>query len=199
MIYKYKDTKFVVVTGGGTTARKYINAYKKFKKDFDKQSSAGIAITRFHAFFMMHFFGKPANETHPTSLRKVETLLSKNHVVFCGALRKTKTPQTTDATSASIAAYLKCPFINLTNIKGIYTSNPLKNKNAKFIKNISWQDFNKMAEKIKFSAGQHFVLDQRGSQIIYKNRIPTYIVGSLKDIEKIIEEKDTFEGSLIYG
>ncbi len=199
MINKYKNTKFVVVTGGGTTARKYINAYKKLHKNFDEQSNTGIAITRFHAFFMMNFFGKEANETHPYSLKKVENLLNKNHIVFCGALRKTKRPQTTDATAASIATHIKCPFINLTNVKGIYTDNPKTNKNAKFIKNISWENFNNIAKKIKFTSGQHFVLDQRGSEIIYKNKIPTYIVDNLEDINKIISEKTNYKGSLIYG
>jgi uridylate kinase len=199
LIDKYADTKFVVVTGGGTTARKYINAYKTLHKGFTKQSSAGIAITRFHAFFMMNFFGREANDKLPYSMKKVESLLKKNHVVFCGALRQTKIPQTTDATAARIASYLKCPFINLTNVKGIFSENPKINKNAKFIKNISWKDFNKIAKKIKFSAGQHFVLDQRGSEIIYNHKIPTYIVGSLNDISKIIEEKKKYAGSYIYG
>ncbi len=198
-IQKYPNTKFVVVTGGGTTARKYINASRKLNGDIDKQSKAGIAITRFHANFMMDYFGKEANEDHPFSLKRVENLLQKNHIVFCGALRHTTIPQTTDATAAAIASYLKCPFVNLTNIKGVYTDNPKENKNAKFIKNISWEDFNNIAKKIKFSAGQHFVLDQKGASIIYKKKVPTYIVGCLSDIEKIVQEKKNYLGSLISG
>ncbi len=199
LISKHKNTKFVVVTGGGTTARKYIDAYKKMHKSTYRQSRLGIAITRFHAFFMMDYFGKPANEVHPHSLHKIKNLLNKNHVVFCGALRHSIKPQTSDATSAQIASYLKCPFINVTNIKGIYTDNPKTNPKAKFIKQISWEDFNEMAKKIKFSAGQHFVLDQRASQIISKNKTPTYIVKSLTDISKIVLEKKNISGSLISG
>lgn len=199
LILENKKTKFVVVTGGGTTARKYINASKKLNKNLKIQSQMGISITRLHAYFMMYLFGKPANETHPFTLRKVKNLLNKNKVVFCGALRYTTKPQTTDATAAQIASYLNCPFINLTNIKGIYNKNPLKYKSAKFIKNISWIDFKKLANKIKFSAGQHFVLDQKASEIILKNKVPTYIVGDLLDIKKIINQKQDYKGSLIYG
>ncbi|MDD2444752.1 MAG: UMP kinase [Candidatus Nanoarchaeia archaeon] len=199
LILENKKTKFIVVTGGGTTARKYINASKNLKKDLKIQSQMGISITRLHAYFMMYLFGKPANETHPFSLKQVKNLLNKNQVVFCGALRYTTQPQTTDATAAQIASYLKCPFINLTNVDGIYNKNPKTNKDAKFIKQISWNDFNKIASKIKFSAGQHFVLDQKASNIILSRKIPTYIVGNLNDIKKIITEKNNFKGSLIQG
>ncbi len=199
IITKHKETKFVVVTGGGTTARKYINAYKKMHKNFYKQSKIGIAVTRFHALFMMEYFGKSANSVHPTTLKKVKNLLRKNHVVFTGPLHLTKRKQTTDANSAQIASYLKCPFINITNIKGIYTDDPKKNPKAKFIKQMSWEGFNKIAKKIKFSAGQHFVLDQRASQIINTHKITTYITKSLTDLDKIILEKKDISGSIIEG
>ena len=56
-----------------------------------------------------------------------------------------------------------------------------------------------MANKIKFSAGQNFVLDQKASKIILSRKIPTYIVGNLDDIKQIINEKSDFKGSLIQG
>ncbi len=199
LILRNKKTKFVVVTGGGTTARKYINASKSLNKSLKIQSQMGISVTRLHAYFMMYLFGKPANDRHPFTLKQVKDLLNKNKVVFCGALRYTTQPQTTDATAAQIASYLKCPFINLTNIDGIYDKNPKTNKDAKFIKEISWDDFYKMANKIKFSAGQNFVLDQKASKIILSRKIPTYIVGNLDDIKQIINEKSDFKGSLIQG
>ena len=50
--------KFVVVTGGGSVARKYIKAMQKFHKNTKKQSSLGIAVTRLNALLMTNFFGK---------------------------------------------------------------------------------------------------------------------------------------------
>jgi uridylate kinase len=200
IVKKHPSQKFVVVTGGGATARKYIKAIKYFGKKTDEQSIEGIAITRLHASFLARIFGKRANspDSLPKNLQAVERLLEKNQVVFCGALRYKK-DNTSDGTSADLAAHLNCPFINITDIRGLYTDNPKTNKNAKFISKISWKDFDARASKIKFSAGQHFVLDQQAAKKILSKKIPTYIVGSLSDVDKILSNKKGFRGTLISG
>tara|TARA_Y100000310_G_scaffold339655_1_gene432979 strand:+ start:6677 stop:7369 length:693 start_codon:yes stop_codon:yes gene_type:complete len=200
LVEKHKSQKFVVVTGGGSTARKYISALRKLGKKTKAQSQAGIAVTRFHASFLSRIFGKKANNPKniPKNMEKVKSLLAKNQIVFCGALRWDKN-KTSDGTAADLAGLLKCEFINLTNIKGLYNSNPKTNKKAKFIKKISWKKFKAMTNKIKFKAGQHFVLDQDAAETILKKKIPTYIVGSLDDVDKIISGKKNFEGTLISG
>jgi uridylate kinase len=196
IITKNKDhNKFVIVCGGGSVARKYIEALRANGSSVFLQSMAGISITRVNARFMSYFFGKDAAEGIPHDLKHVFNLLKRNDIVFCGALRY-KPNNTSDGTAASLAAYFKAPFINITNVRGLFTDNPKTNKNARFIKETSWKDFNDRAKKIKFKAGQHFVLDQNAANIIMKNKIPTYIIGSLSDLQNIINEKD-FEGSII--
>jgi|SRR3989338_2815696 len=197
LIESHPNQKFVIVTGGGITARKYILALRKLGKSTKKQSMAGIQITRFHARFMAKFFGRKANEDIPLNKKKVKNLLLKNQVVFCGAL-KYQDHNTSDGTAAEIASYLNCPFINLTNIRGLYNENPKKDKKAKFISKITWKKFNLIASKIKYKAGQHFVLDQGASKIIMDNKVPTYIVGSLKDIDNILKGKK-IRGTKIFG
>lgn len=192
-----KKDKFIVVTGGGSTARKYIKALKKLKKSIKTQSKEGIAITRMHARFISKILGKKSNLTLPQTYKKIGNLLLKNKVVVCGALRYEK-KNTSDGTAAGIAAHFKTPFINITNISGVYTSDPTKNKSAKFIKNISWEKFNKQASKIKYSAGQHFVLDQSASKIILQKKIPTYILNDLNSLPQIFKGK-SFSGTLIRG
>jgi len=197
LVEKNPSKRFVVVTGGGSTARKYISALKKLGKRTKAQSKAGIAITRMHASLLSKVFGKKANEDLPENMKRVKNLLRKNQIVFCGALRY-KDKNTSDGTAADLAAYLKCSFINLTNVKGLYTSNPKENKKAKFIKKMSWKNFYKKASKIKYEAGQHFVLDQQAAKTILKSKVPTYITGSLQDVKNIINGK-AFRGSLIFG
>lgn len=197
LILTNKNHKFVVVTGGGSTARKYIKSIRELGKGAQNQSEIGIAITRFHAQFLMKLFGKPANEDLPFNMKKIKNLLAKNQVVFCGALKKRK-KQTSDTTAAKIAANLKCPLINITNVDGLYTSDPKKNKNAKRIPNITWEEFNTIAQKIKFKAGQHFVLDQSAAKIIKEKKVTTYIVKSIPEIKKIINGKKC-KGTVIKG
>ena len=96
-----------------------------------------------------------------------------------------------------LAHFLKTDFINITNIDGLFSENPLKNKNAKFIPKISWKNFDKMARKIQYGAGQNFVLDQNASRIIKKDKIKTIIIGNdIKNLKNLFNGKK-FVGTII--
>lgn len=195
----YKSYKFVIVCGGGTIARKYIDNLKKEHKSKLELSKAGIMATRMNAKFMMQFFNNNnANDTLPSSMKDVRDNLAKNNVVICGALRFTPNA-TSDTTAAKLANYLNSEFINITNIKGLYTKNPFTNKDARFIPFIDWYSFDKMANKLKHEAGQHFVLDQSAATLIHKHKTKTYIIGpNTKQISNILKGK-RFIGTLIEG
>lgn len=192
-----RDYKFVIVTGGGSVARKYISALKKSEKSEYLQSMSGIAVTRLNARFMSYLFGKDANEGVPHDMPQVKSLLLKNNVVFCGALRYAP-EQTSDSTAAKLAKFFNCDFINLTIVSGLYDKNPLTHKNAKFIPQISWDKFYERTRKMKYQPGQHFVLDQSASKIIRENRIKTYILGKeTKELDNLLENKK-FKGTIIF-
>lgn len=192
-----KETKFVVVCGGGSVARKYIEALKKDKKSDYLQSMIGISITRMNARFISYLFGEDPEKGIPTDMKEVENLVKKNDFVFCGGLRYAP-DQTSDTTAARLASHLGAHFINITNVKGLYTADPKKDKTAEFIEKITWKDFNSMANKIKFSAGQHFVLDQSAAEEIMKHKITATIVGNLREFEKVLSSKP-FVGTTISG
>ena len=66
--------------------------------------------------------------------------LKKDNLVICGALRYA--PQSTsDGTAARLAHFLKAPFINVTNVDGLYTDNPATNKNARFLPSQTFKKF----------------------------------------------------------
>ena len=193
-----KKYKFVIVCGGGSIARKYISALRETGKNEYYQSLAGISVTRTNARFMNYFFDFDASEGIPHSMKTLKKYLRKREIVFCGALEY-KSHQTSDSTSAQIASYFKCDFINLTNVSGLHDKNPLEFRNAKFIPNISWKNFDKMVQKIKFRPGQHFVLDQTASKEIMKHKIKTYILGpDMKQLDNFLNGKK-FIGSVING
>jgi uridylate kinase len=192
----YSKYKFVIVCGGGVIARKYISILKAQKKNEKEISLGGIRATRMNALLMMQLFSKNANKTLPRSIKDVENDIKRNNVVFCGALRYAD-KETSDGTAAKIARYFKGDLINMTNIKGLYSANPKKNKKAKFISEITWERFEKKALAIKYQPGQHFVLDQNAAKIIKKNKIKTYIIGSdSSNIDKILKDRK-FIGTLI--
>ncbi len=188
--------RFVMVCGGGFVARDYISILSFEHKSMKEQSLAGIRATRANAQLMMQLFGKPANNKLPLTMKQVKDLLEKNEVVFCGALRYAPN-QTSDSTATKLANYLKTDFINLTNVSGLYSANPKTNPKAKFISTISWEEFNKMANKIKYHPGQHFVLDQRAASLIKKHKIKTYILGQeIKNLDNLLNNKN-FKGTTI--
>lgn len=194
----YKECRFVVVTGGGSVARKYISALRKENKSEKELANAGMGATRMNARFLMQLFGKEANNSLPMNMEEVANNLHKNKIVICGALRYAPN-ETSDGTAAKLANFLKCDFINMTNVNGLYTADPKTDKNAKFISKINWKDFDKMANKRKFEAGQHFILDQAAAKIIKEHKIRTYIIGNnVRNIGNIIR-KNKFIGTEISG
>jgi uridylate kinase len=192
-----KKYKFVVVCGGGSLARKYIEGIKSQTSSHKFQSLAGISATRTNARFMNYFFGIDPEKGIPHSIKDVRKYIKKLDIIFCGALEY-KPHQTSDSTAADIAKKFKTKFVNLTNVKGLHDKNPKEFKNAKFIPKISWKEFDKLANKIKFKPGQHFVLDQTASKTIMKNKIPTYIIKDLKNLDNLLKGKK-FIGTRIDG
>ena len=197
LIKNSKKYKFIVVCGGGIVARNYISALKKDGKNEHELSLAGIRATRMNAQFMMQLFGKRySNESLPVDMKHVVNDIKKKTAIFCGALRYSPN-ETSDGTAAKLANHLKTNFINLTNVQGLYSEDPRKNKNAKFIEYENWTNFEKRALKLKFHAGQHFVLDQKAARLIKKHKIRTYILGKdLSNLNKLLNNKK-FVGTTI--
>jgi len=192
-----KKYKFIVVCGGGSLARKYIKAIKKAGHGTKLQSLAGISATRTNARFMSYFFGIDPKEGIPHTMDSVKNYLEKRDIIFCGALEY-KEDRTSDSTAAEIAKKFKTEFINITNVSGLYNKNPKEHKDAKLIHEISWEKFNEMANKIKFKPGQNFILDQSAAKIIMKNKITTYIIKELAELNNLLKGKKFF-GTKISG
>jgi uridylate kinase len=200
VIGKYSNKyKFVVVCGGGSVARKYISALRSVNINEKLQSYAGISATRMNARFMGYFFNKDSEYGIPHTTPDVVNYLKKHDIVFCGALEY-KPDQTSDSTSAHLAKTLGASFfVNLTNVDGLFDKNPKVVKNAKLIPEICWKDFDKRASSMEFKPGQHFVLDQKASKIILKNKITTYILGDdFRQLDNLLNGKK-FLGTKIYG
>ncbi len=181
--------KFVIVCGGGSVARKYIQALNEDKKSEYLQSLVGISITRLNARFMSYFFGIDPEKGIAHDMKNVENLLKKNDIIFCGALRYAPN-QTSDATACKLAAFLKTDFINLTNVKGLYDKNP-ELKGAKFIERTSIAEFNKIVMAIPNKPGMHAPVDHVAMKVIRENKIKTYIIGpDTKQLDNLLNNKD---------
>lgn len=176
-----KKNKIVVICGGGSIARKYMNVLTG--KSPKALSLVGIETTKLNARLVAGLLNH--TEKIPDTLNEVKVQLNHSNLVICGSLG-VKPNVTTDANAAEVAAVIKAKFVNLTNVNGLYTKDPNKFKDAKFIPLISYKDFLSIISKITFKAGQHFVLDQTATKIITKYKVPTVILnghdfGNMKD------------------
>ena len=190
--------KFIIVCGGGNIARKYISALSEVGMNDLFQSFAGISATRMNARFMSYFFRQNQERGIPHTIKELKRDVRKYNVVFCGALEY-KPDQTSDSTAAEIAKKFRTIFINLTDVQGLYDKNPKEHKDAKFISKISWENFNKIIDKIKFKPGQHFILDQTAAKMIMKSKTTTYILGkNMNQLENVLKGKK-FKGTIITG
>lgn len=191
-----KKFKFVIVCGGGSIARKYIEALDREGANEEEISEAGMRATRMNAMFLMQFFGKRANSHLPKDMHDVKNNLSKNDFVICGALRYSP-DETSDGTAAKLAHFFKSDFLNITNVDGLYSKDPRTSKDAKFIQYESWDDFESRISKMKFKPGQHFVLDQQAAAIIKNYKIKTVIAGKdVSNLDKMLLQKP-FKGTLL--
>lgn len=190
-----KNNKIVLVTGGGKTARRYISVLKDDGVSDALACLVGISTTKLNASLVSLFLHR--SKFVPDSISEIKQELKRNNIVVCGALGY-QPNMTSDGDAAQIAAALKAEmFINLTDVDGLFDKNPKEYRTAKFIPKISHDDFWKIASKIKFKAGQHFVLDQSGAKIIKKHRIKTIILKGLNNLESAVLGKN-FKGTVIY-
>ena len=195
-IKKYsKKNKVVIVTGGGSTARKYIEGMKMIDSNEKLLSAIGIATTRLNARLVSGVFG--IKDKIPESLHAVKAALAMGNLVVCGALGMQKN-MTSDGNAAEVAGLIKADFfVNMTNVDGLYDKNPKEHHDAVFIPYITFSDFTKRINKIKFKAGQHYVLDQSAARLINKNKTKTYMVSNdLKNLKKLFKGEN-FMGTII--
>jgi len=192
IIKKQKNTKFVIVTGGGQIARDYISAVKKANLDVRSQNLVGIMATRLNAMLVATFLGMK-NWYILHTVKSIMQRLKKQRIVVCGGIL----PGTaSDGTAVQIAVDIKADvFINITNVKGLFTKHP-KLKGAKFIPETDHKYLYDRAMELKYKPGQHFVVDQKAAKIAYEHKVPIAILKGLDNLEKCLNNKK-FTGTIV--
>ena len=193
--YSRKE-KIIIVTGGGWTFRKYLKSLEKVKLDETTIGLVGIATTKLNARVVAGFFNKKGNI--PNSINEIKQALKKSNIVICGALGF-RTGTTTDGNAAEIAKYFKArTILNITNVNGLYDRDPRKHKHARLIPRIGFKEFYEITKRIKYKAGQHFILDQKAAGIIKRYKIRTAIINGhkLNNLENFLSGKK-FSGTII--
>lgn len=190
-----KGRRFILVCGGGKTARNYIEALKKLSK---KASSSqldwmGISATWINAKLVQLSL---ADLSYPEVIvdpnKKVDF---KQKVLVAGGW---KPGRSTDDDAVRLANYYDSKtVINLSNIDYLYTSDPRKNKKAIRIEKTDWKTYLNMVGK-KWDPGASFPFDPVAAQYALRNKKRVIIAdgSNLSNLKDILDDRQ-FKGTII--
>ena len=164
----------IVITGGGSIARLYINFARKLGLDEASLDLLGISISRINAKLLIASLGNYAYPDVPLSLDDMGRFVESNKIIVSGGLHP---GQSTNATSALIAEKTRASeFINATDVNGIYDSDPRKNNNAQLFEKIEVNKLLKMLLKESSMAGEYDLLDIVALKVIERSKIKTKVI-----------------------
>lgn len=172
-----EDHEVAVVVGGGRVARKYIRAAKSFSPPNETfKDYIGIHITRANAMLLIAALGEKAYPPFVIQdFRKAWEVIQLKKIPIMGG---THPGHTTDAVSALLAEYLQADLlVVVTNVDGVYDSDPRKNPNARKLDRITVDQLVEIAMESESRAGGSGVVDALAAKFIQRGRIKTYIVG----------------------
>lgn len=192
-----KGFRFVIVTGGGKIARKYIEAGAKIDGiDSEDKDWLGIHATRMNAHFMRTIFKKYAHPTINKNPYDLESFLKAKEAVLVAA--GYRPGNSTDYIAVKLAQELGVSkVINLSDINYVYEEDPRINPTAKKIEQISWAEFQKLVGDV-WDPGANVPFDPVASKFAGKHALEVAILNG-KDIENLQQYLDgaNFKGTTI--
>lgn len=136
-----KGDRFILIAGGGKTARKYQEAASQISGiDNEEKDWIGIHSTRLNAHLLRTIFKLWANPKVMKNYETEEDFVEFHEKILIGA--GWRPGWSTDYCAVLLAQkYGADSIINLSNIEYVYSEDPKINPNAIRYEEISWSDF----------------------------------------------------------
>lgn len=187
-LLKESEHEFGILTGGGSIARVYANAARELGASEYEADAIGITSTRQNAQLLIAALAGAGVDVFRHVITDFEDAKGrKSKAVVMGG---TIPGITTDTDAVLLAEAIGAKrLINISNVEGIYDSNPAKNPKAKKFPKMSYNQLIKLAaDNDSRSAGTHFVFDMLACKLIARSKIETHFVsGDLGDIKSAID------------
>jgi uridylate kinase len=169
-----RDHTVLIVIGGGTPARDYINASKALGANNSILDYVGIGVSRLNARLLISALGDLAYPQPPYDYEEAGLAMYTGKVVVMGGVVP---GQTTDAVAAILAEYVHADLlIRTTSVDGVYTADPKYDPKAKKIDRMTPEELVHMVTKIEMTAGANNIFDPLGAQIVKRSKIPLVVV-----------------------
>jgi uridylate kinase len=170
--------QIVVVAGGGEVSRKYISAARKLGATEALCDELGIEVARLNAQLLIIKLGEEAYPKPPSSNRELRLALASGKIVILGGLHP---GQSTNAVAAMAAEEMRADLlINATNVDGVYSADPKKDPQAKFLSKIESSKLIDLLLSKSFGAGGYELFDMVAIKIVERSKIPTVIIDGRK-------------------
>lgn len=190
---KKNDTRFILICGGGSTARKYINAAKELGiENHDELDWIGIHSTYINASLVKSMFKEYSYEyviNNPT----VEFKPDKNIIIASGW----KPGFSTDMDAVLLAKQFKAKqVLNVSNIDYVYSEDPKINPDAEKFDVISWKKYLDIIGT-EWKPGKSAPFDPIASKEAMDNNIKVLMMkATIEQIKKFLETNKT-DGTII--
>lgn len=189
-----RGKKFILITGGGRTSRRYAQAAKDLGDlNSDDLDWLGIHATRLNGHLLRTVFRKLAHPRIITNPTKFEP--AKEPVIIAAGYLP---GWSTDYDAVLLAKkYQSNVILNLSNINYVYDKDPKKYKNTKPIKEISWKAFRKIVGN-KWDPSMNAPFDPVASKFAQKLGLTAVIMNgkNLKNLQNFLSGKN-FNGTII--
>lgn len=180
-----------IVTGGGSTARKYIKLGRELRANEAYLDLLGIWASRLNAYLVIFSLGEIAYTKVPESLEEFIQAWSYGKVVVTGGFQP---GQSTAAVSALVAEASNADLLIIaTNVDGVYDKDPRVYKEAKLLPSTTTSELkNILEESQSVKAGTYELLDPMAIKIIERSKIKVIVMNynRLARLKSIIEGKE---------
>lgn len=193
-----QEQRFVLITGGGRTARRYAQAAQEVLEDIDNEDKdwLGIHSTRLNAHLIRTIFRDVAHPRINTNPHDLEDFHQCTQPVMIAA--GWKPGFSTDYDSALLARYLGIKkVINLSNIDYVYDKDPNEHPDARKIEEMSWEEYRAM-NTTEWIPGMNAPFDPVAAQFAEKEDLEAVTLkGTNLENLRAYLNGDKFDGTLI--
>lgn len=196
-----KGKKFIIITGGGHTARVYQKAAQKIiALTKDDRDWLGVHATRLNAHLIKTIFRKVAHlriNKNPRTKEDLNSHFTQGESLMVAA--GWRPGWSTDYVAVILAQRLGAKtLINLSNIKYVYDKDPKKFSDAQKIEKISWLAFRKIVGN-RWDPGLNMPFDPVASKLAEKINLKVIIADgkNISNFKKILNNKK-FQGTVIW-
>ena len=190
--------RFVIITGGGKTARKYQDAARELGCENNEELDwVGIAATKMNASLLRAIFHETAYFHIINNPKEILDAPEDEKIIFATGFEP---GVSTDYRSVQAAVNRKATkVINLSNTDYVYTDDPRKNSDAEKIEDITWTEFRKLIPE-EWDPGLSSPFDPIAAKLAEEKSIEVANINGtkLEEIKKYLHGEE-FVGTRIHN